>query len=163
MNINRNMFGASDAARNLADMVAEADNPIYLRKVARFLNTNSAIIKTLNEIPNLQHRRALSKLVKRSIVESNMDVPEKLKTHAINVAVGQLRRAMESWEPPNLDKLPLYPNTPEFDFIRESVEETRRLDAEDVRSGRRSPDYFHFIPREMVRNATIHWPKRFKR
>ena len=39
---------------------------------------------------------------------------------------------------------------------------TRKLDALDVLSGRRSADYFHFIPRWMVRQSTRVYPSTYQ-
>lgn len=117
MNIAPTMFGNTDAARNLTDMLTTEANPLYLRKVGRFLTHNSSLIKTLTEIPNPNHRRGLAKMLRENIVNTNMELPEKIKTHAINVAVGNLRRAMEQWDqkPDTGGCIVLQGN--EFDFI----------------------------------------------
>lgn len=96
MNINRYMFGNTEAALNLADMLTAEANPIYLRKVGRFLSNNAGMCRTLSQMQNDHHRRAFAKMLKHSILNSNMELPEKIKTHALNVAVGKLRRTMDS-------------------------------------------------------------------
>lgn len=39
---------------------------------------------------------------------------------------------------------------------------TREADIEDVRSGKRKPEYFHFIPPEWARNAKVIFPEFYR-
>lgn len=116
MNLSRTAFGNTEAALNLADMLTTEANPAYVRKVGRFLSHYAAVTKTLRNIPNDNHRRHLAELLKQDIMASDMQVPEKIKTHAINIATGRLRRTMQSCEPHSHGGL--YPVNPtrEFDF-----------------------------------------------
>jgi len=44
-----------------------------------------------------------------------------------------------------------------------SIAMTRRLDALDVQTGRRSADYLHFIPRSMARGSKPVFPPKYRK
>lgn len=46
-------------------------------------------------------------------------------------------------------------------LVQEMIARTKELDRLDVIEGRKPPTYTHFIQPEMVRGATVIWPKKY--
>ena len=73
---------------------------------------------------------------------------------------------MERWEQDETAP-PVLVTGGEFEFVSEetlaAIAETRRRDAEDVRSGKIPAEALHFIPREMARNAKAVFPKTYRK
>lgn len=46
-------------------------------------------------------------------------------------------------------------------LLQEMIARTKELDRLDVIEGRKPPTYTHFIQPEMVRGATVIWPKKY--
>ena len=46
-------------------------------------------------------------------------------------------------------------------LIQEMIARTKELDRLDVIEGRKPPTYTHFIQPEMVKGATVIWPKKY--
>lgn len=46
-------------------------------------------------------------------------------------------------------------------LVQEMIARTKELDRLDVIEGRKPPTYTHFIQPEMVKGATVIWPKKY--
>ncbi|WP_449302227.1 hypothetical protein [Pseudoxanthomonas mexicana] len=49
----------------------------------------------------------------------------------------------------------------QWPLVQEMIVMTKQLDRLDVIEGRKPPTYTHFIQPEMVKGATVIWPKKY--
>lgn len=86
-----NTFGNSDCAQNLVKILNELNDKKVTTNISRFLTSNNKIIHVLSNIEDNEVQQTLYQLYKSSLSQVDIKVPEKIKTHAINVLVGRLR------------------------------------------------------------------------
>ena len=91
-------FGGTAAAVKLAEILTETNDAKSRRKVSSYLKNINGLMKSIDGIENLDHRRSLATMVLKSISECEMLLPEKVGTFMRNVAVGRVRRSLEVWE-----------------------------------------------------------------
>lgn len=89
--LEKNTFGNSDCAQNLVKILIEINDEKITTKVSRFLISNNKIIHSLSKIEDNDVQKTLAQLYRASLLKSEITVPEKVKTHAINVLIGRLR------------------------------------------------------------------------
>jgi len=64
----------------------------------RYISEHFGMIKSVMDIPNPKHRRALVGLLRKNVREISIDVPEIIKTHIQNVTIAKLKDSMEQAE-----------------------------------------------------------------
>lgn len=84
-------YGKSECAQNLVKMLNEMNNDRYTRSVSRFLADNNKIIKQLAIIKDNDVQKTLLNLFQQSVKNCTIHVPEKVRTHAVNVLIGRMR------------------------------------------------------------------------
>ena len=89
--MNITTFGNSKCAQNLIKILEEENNPNYQKLVSRFLIYNNKIIKEIAKIEDNEVKMTLCNLFLENIKKSEIKVPKKILTHAINILVGKIR------------------------------------------------------------------------
>lgn len=92
--LDKNTFGNSQCAENLVKILNEENNPNHAKKVSAFLGHNNIIIKELSNIPNEQVKKELARLYRESLFKNTNTLPEKIKTHAINLLITKMRKTI---------------------------------------------------------------------
>lgn len=94
----KSTFGTYKCSENLIRILNEADNAKFNRKTGRYISEHFELIKTVADITNPKHRRALAGLVRKNVKEIAVDVPEIIKTHIQNVVLTKLKDSMKQSE-----------------------------------------------------------------
>ena len=86
-------FGNSSAAKTLAMMLAELNNPKVTTSVTRFLISQSTLAKTISSISDLSHRALIRKWAMCEAKAATLTgVTGKIETFMKNVAIAKFRQ-----------------------------------------------------------------------
>lgn len=89
-------FGPYRCGENLVRILNESDDPKLNRKSMRYISENFQLIKSISEIVDPKHRRAIAGMFRKNIRDNfKMDVPEKIKTHLQNIVITHLKSYMD--------------------------------------------------------------------
>ena len=109
-------LGDSACAVQLVDILNKLGNDMVSRKVSRYLANNNVMCKALIDMENPSVRSAFAFMLRREMVNPTMQVPEHIKTRAINVAVTHWKRAMEQAREIDMYERGIDTYSYEFDF-----------------------------------------------
>lgn len=109
-------LGDSVCAVHLVDLLNQLNNPHVSRKVSRYLAGHNILCKALLEMPNPSVRGAFAQMLRKEMIQPSMQVPEYIKTRAINVAVSHWKRTMEQAEEIDKYERGILTDSQEFDF-----------------------------------------------
>lgn len=86
-------FGNSPAAKTLAILLTELDQPKVSTSVTRFLISQSTLVKTISAIADLTHRNLIRQWAIREAKAAKLTgVTGKVETFMKNVAVAKFRQ-----------------------------------------------------------------------
>lgn len=92
----KDAFGPYRCGRNLVRILNESNRRIFDRKCMRYISQNFELIKTISNIPEPKHRRAIAEMLRKNIRNNfTMDVPEKIRTHLQNIVITHLKSSMD--------------------------------------------------------------------
>lgn len=89
--LHKNTFGNSACAENLVKILNEMNDEKITTNISRFLVSNNKIIHELAKIKDNDVQKTLANLFRASLYNTELKVPSKVKTHAINILIARLR------------------------------------------------------------------------
>lgn len=91
MSLDKHTFGKNKTAIILAEILNEYNSEKYNEKVSRFVARNYILINNIQDIKDLKTRSIVANLLIREVNNTNMIVPDKIKSFMKNLIIGNIK------------------------------------------------------------------------